>query len=84
MAKRKPLTMDRVGEEMKTINGMWTELNIRLHETALVIASERLKQLHAEFDALRNRFAQLVQLAQSDSWPFFAEANGVELPEDDE
>jgi hypothetical protein len=76
--------MDRVGEITRHINNDWTELNDLLLLQALKLNSDDLKDLHKRFDILRCEFANLISLGQEETWTFFAESNGVHLPEDDE
>lgn len=84
MAKRKPITMDRVGQITKKINDEWTIINQKLDELTLILKSEALKDIHRELDILRSDYANLITLAQEETYPFMAESNGVKLPEEDE
>jgi hypothetical protein len=76
--------MDRVGEITKKINDDWIKLNHELQQLSMVLKSQDLKDLQKQFDELRNQYANLITLGQKETWIFFAEANGVILPNDDE
>lgn len=76
--------MDRVGEITRQINDDWTEFNEELQRLGLVLKSDEIKDLHKKLDALRCQYANLIALGQEETWPFFAESNGVVLPDDEE
>jgi hypothetical protein len=79
MARRK-LTMDRVFEVVEKLNNDWLELNDELRIMSLKDPS--LQDLYKRYSELKNKFANIITLAQDDSWRIMAEGNGIKLPEE--
>jgi hypothetical protein len=73
--------MDRIFEMVNQINSDWTVINDELRQIAL--RQKEMRGLSIRYDELREQFANIITLGQDDAWRFFAEANGIDLPEDE-
>lgn len=81
---RKKLTMDRVLEVADQTLSDMRILYAELRLFSLRKPDDELENLVKRFGELKNRWANLLTLGHGGAWRFFAESNGVRLPDEDE